>query len=324
MSKILCRKCPECELYYDISHLTCPECETDLHTIAPEVLEEEQLTFGNRGECDPAIKVYVQKCPVCGAAYYTTDSERCTTLCDRCHKTRIADVEPTEYFLDKSEECKQEPDDVQKCQVNIPPTPPEHTLKTIDEEDEITPDALNWLNRLRSNIGTAVETFETEKGSEKDNKKNNQYVATPQKGIKESPVDEDSDDDELVTWENFGVKSHPEKETINTAQKPSIMLSALSYGYLSFTVDPEQGSSYLLGRSANQKEFLSQDARISNEHCYLLLKGGQWFVRDNHSSNGTAVNGKDIGENGERPLYDGDKITLGHHPDSMTFSITIK
>lgn len=80
----------------------------------------------------------------------------------------------------------------------------------------------------------------------------------------------------------------------------------------------------MLGRSANQGAFLSQDGRVGNEHCYLFFRNGNWFVRDNNSKNGTAVNSRDIGLNGECMLSDGDELKLGHHPDSVAFRISIK
>lgn len=79
----------------------------------------------------------------------------------------------------------------------------------------------------------------------------------------------------------------------------------------------------MLGRSAGQGNFLAQDGRVSNEHCLLIYRDGSWFVRDNHSSNGTAVNSRDIGLNGECVLNSGDELKLGHHPDSMAFRVTL-
>ena len=81
---------------------------------------------------------------------------------------------------------------------------------------------------------------------------------------------------------------------------------------------------YMLGRSAEQSAFLENDHRVSNRHCYLSYKNGAWYVKDNHSSNGTAVNSRDIGLNGESRLNDGDELKLGHHPDSMAFKVMIK
>ena len=96
----------------------------------------------------------------------------------------------------------------------------------------------------------------------------------------------------------------------------------MCYGKLTFTVKADSGAQYMLGRSANQSSFLASDKRVGNEHCYLYFKDGFWYVKDNHSANGTAVNSKDIGLNGEARLNNGDELILGHNSDSMAFKIS--
>jgi len=111
----------------------------------------------------------------------------------------------------------------------------------------------------------------------------------------------------------------------NPTDRPrsEITLSVIGYGDRSFTIKADLDSPYLLGRSANQGDLLANDLRVGNEHCYLLFRSNEWFVRDNHSANGTAVNSEDIGYNGERVLRDGDILKLGHHSDSISFRIKI-
>ena len=100
-------------------------------------------------------------------------------------------------------------------------------------------------------------------------------------------------------------------------------MTAIRFGRLSFAIEAKKDTPYLLGRSANQRAFLENDGRVGNEHCYILFKNGKWYVKDNHSANGTAVNSRDIGLNGEHVLNDGDELKLGHHSDSMAFRGTI-
>jgi len=109
-----------------------------------------------------------------------------------------------------------------------------------------------------------------------------------------------------------------------TPRSPSITLTAIRYGKLSFTLEAVENKPYLMGRSANQSEFLSQDLRVSNEHCTLLFRSGQWYVQDNHSSNGTIVSGYILPINGESPLHHGNELVLGHEADSMAFRISIE
>ncbi len=110
---------------------------------------------------------------------------------------------------------------------------------------------------------------------------------------------------------------------IPPVRTPGITLTAINYGNFSTRVSITLNESYMLGRSANLSNFLACDGRVGNEHCYLQYKDNAWYVTDNHSSNGTAVNRKDIGYNGKHILRDGDLLTLGHHQDSVTFKITV-
>lgn len=146
---------------------------------------------------------------------------------------------------------------------------------------------------------------------------------------------DDDEDKEIVDWEklcsgaNSVLKKKEElddqmEDTLQTpVSESSLTLTAIRFGSYSFTVSAEQDSPYMLGRSAGQGEFLSKDMRVSNMHCLLCYRDGRWFVKDNGSSNGTAVNSRDIGEKQESPLNSGDELKLGHHPDSMAFRVII-
>ncbi len=144
-----------------------------------------------------------------------------------------------------------------------------------------------------------------------DNIKNSMGAADLEPAL----ADDDDEDDDIPSWGNIiGGKK----------QLPDIALTAIRYGTLSFKIEAKSDAPYMLGRSANQSEFLNNDVRVSNEHCYIVMKNDEWYVVDNRSANGTFVNSKDIGLRGERVLKNGDELTLGHHPDSMSFIITIK
>ncbi len=65
----------------------------------------------------------------------------------------------------------------------------------------------------------------------------------------------------------------------------------------------------LLGRSGVGKEHLSGYDVVSRLHARFFLRGGQWYVEDNGSTNGTYLNGRRIA--GPEPLYQGDEIRLG-------------
>ena len=140
------------------------------------------------------------------------------------------------------------------------------------------------------------------------------HLAAPAPGA----ADDDDGDDDAVCWKELleGVRSTAGQE---------LTLTAVRYGSLSFTLRAGQVDlPFLLGRSAGCGDFLSQDIRVSNEHCYLAFQGGTWVVIDNHSTNGTAVNGRFLDLNGRQTLHDGDELMLGHHLDSMAFRVSIR
>jgi pSer/pThr/pTyr-binding forkhead associated (FHA) protein len=136
-------------------------------------------------------------------------------------------------------------------------------------------------------------------------------------------LDEDDDEDDADWTDILGSKSTRAKAE-PTSKTKRITLTAIRYGRLSFTITARDNMPYMLGRAANQNVFLSQDGRVGNEHCYIFYRDGFWHVKDNHSANGTFVNSRDIGEDGEHVLGDSDTLKLGHHPDSMEFRITIQ
>ena len=55
--------------------------------------------------------------------------------------------------------------------------------------------------------------------------------------------------------------------------------------------------------------FQISEPSVSSHHCEVLLKGGEVFVKDLNSTNGTYINGQRI--TGERELRPNDEITVG-------------
>ncbi|AKJ01034.1 type III secretion system (T3SS) inner membrane Yop/YscD-like protein [Archangium gephyra] len=66
--------------------------------------------------------------------------------------------------------------------------------------------------------------------------------------------------------------------------------------------------SVLIGR-VNECDVVLYDAGISRRHCRIFVEGGQHFVEDLGSSNGTQVNGKLVKE--KQLLAEGDQLSLG-------------
>ena len=101
-------------------------------------------------------------------------------------------------------------------------------------------------------------------------------------------------------------------------------LVIIPVGRLDRRTEINPGMEVMIGRGAFQSDILAKDLRVSNYHCKLYCKGRRWFVKDNNSSNGTFLNGKDIGLLGERALKNGDVIALGHTADSMKLEVILK
>ncbi|HEX5747099.1 MAG TPA: FHA domain-containing protein [Archangium sp.] len=66
--------------------------------------------------------------------------------------------------------------------------------------------------------------------------------------------------------------------------------------------------SVLIGR-VTECDVVLYDAGISRRHCRIFVEGGQYFVEDLGSSNGTQLNGKLVKE--KQPLAEGDQLSLG-------------
>lgn len=112
------------------------------------------------------------------------------------------------------------------------------------------------------------------------------------------------------------------KQVKNATNKRNITFREKD-GDFSFKIDAEEAKDnapYMLGREANQSSFFKKDERVSRNHCSLVFKDGLWYVKDNNSTNGTFVNSKNIGKNGEKVLEDGDELRLGH----IIFKISFK
>lgn len=125
--------------------------------------------------------------------------------------------------------------------------------------------------------------------------------------------EEDDEDDARSDWKN----------TIRHIKGESkISISAI--GQLSVKQEIGiQDVPFMMGRSASFKDFLDADLRVGNEHCLLIYRDGEWYVKDNNSQNGTFLNNKDLGLGGEEKLHNGNLLKLGHNVDSPTFMISI-
>lgn len=330
MNKVPCKKCPQCGLFNDFTIEEC-ECGKKLNNIGAQFINIDELSPEQYGEIDVSLKVYVQKCSACGALNYTDNPSNPVKVCYNCHKTRIAAIVPVEYVdTDSSEqedEVDSKADDLSgnnnsNAHASYQQTPQVTHSPTADDDDD-DDDSVQWqgiLGNIQKTVGSSPLISQTK--SSQPSVKNT--IVTP---IAPDEDDED-DEDDVGDWSGIlGNKARqntttPKPQVVTPAANKDITLTAIRYGRLSFTVEAGPNT-YMLGRSANQGSFLSQDGRVGNEHCFLFYRNGNWFVKDNNSRNGTAVNSRDIGLNGECMLSNGDELKLGHHNDSVAFRISI-
>lgn len=71
------------------------------------------------------------------------------------------------------------------------------------------------------------------------------------------------------------------------------------------------GQSLLLGRSAECDIALSGESNVSGRHCRISMSGGELYITDLGSTNGTYVAGRRLNANQSVPLADGCVIYLG-------------
>lgn len=336
MSKIPCKQCPHCGLYHDFTVAQC-DCGQTLTDVEAQFVETDAIPPEHYGTIEPSLKVYVQKCSACGSLNYTDNPANPVKVCYNCHKTRISGITPVEYV----EESQEEPPPPSATQ--LPPSGgpgefPSMSAPASGDSVVFTPhedheDAgedgsfLQWqgiLQNIQKTVEASPELFADIPSQPEFFQPGEQSggAATSYSG-----EDDEEEDESDFDWSSIlGGAPSPtgasafQQQSPPPVEKKAITLTAIRWGSLSFTVDPGQAP-YMLGRSANQSAFLSQDGRVGNEHCYLFFRDGAWFVKDNHSKNGTAVNLRDIGLNGECRVRDGDELTLGHHPDSIAFRI---
>ena len=79
---------------------------------------------------------------------------------------------------------------------------------------------------------------------------------------------------------------------------------------------PGQGDAYRVVGRSRQCDVVVDDPSVSRAHAALVLFGGQWFVWDRHSTNGTRVNGRRIW--GTASVRPGDLVAFG----DATFRLT--
>lgn len=96
-----------------------------------------------------------------------------------------------------------------------------------------------------------------------------------------------------------------------------ISLMVLSAGSAAGKALPINVAQFIIGRDP-ECNLRPASAMISKRHCGVLLKGGQVFLRDFDSTNGTFLNDEQV--KGEVPLKNGDVLKVG----PLSFQVVIE
>lgn len=325
MSKIPCRKCKQCGKYSDFISVACV-CEEELVHEAIELIDISRLTSELIGDIDVEIedKLFVQRCSACGSLNFSVNEGNPVKLCWNCHKARIATVVPIKYISDEpNDNMDGVVADVATIPIEINNNTNGITIQSkiesspvVNEEDDDEDDDASvkfWVRQLSQNIENSIS---------KPIKDSAVVSHNNSTGNVNSDAEDDDDDD--IEWGSvIDEKSISRAEPQVFISKNELTIIAVRHGQLSFTIK-KSDVPMLLGRDAKLKDFLVQDLRVGNEHLYIDYENNNWIVRDNNSTNGTAVNSKDIGYGGKKVLQSGDLLKLGHHPDSMEFKVLIE
>jgi len=110
--------------------------------------------------------------------------------------------------------------------------------------------------------------------------------------------------------------SNKETDQKNTENTETIQRRMLRGWIVTFDL-AEYGIDYKINEGQNtigkdaKNSITIQDNSVSSTHALILYKGGDFFLRDEMSSNGTFVNGKELEPGKPSKLADGDEIKLG-------------
>ena len=70
---------------------------------------------------------------------------------------------------------------------------------------------------------------------------------------------------------------------------------------------------FKLGHKATDVDYIVTDnTAISRVHCIITKKNGVCYLKDNHSTNGTFINGQRLNEGEEKPLFNNVSVILGN------------
>ena len=104
----------------------------------------------------------------------------------------------------------------------------------------------------------------------------------------------------------FDVRGSYEEAPISSEIRSALLLK--NEGSPNEEVYTFSGEQYGIGRHQDNNIQIKGDTKVSRFHCKLFRRNGHFYIEDQHSSNGTLVNGELISE---RRLYGGEELKIG-------------
>ena len=80
---------------------------------------------------------------------------------------------------------------------------------------------------------------------------------------------------------------------------------------------PFTGDKYTIGRSQDNDIVIKGDSKVSRHHCKLFRRSSQFYIEDQHSSNGTVVNSSSLMKG---VCLVGKKLRLAKRPLSLEYN----
>ena len=105
---------------------------------------------------------------------------------------------------------------------------------------------------------------------------------------------------------SFDTGSMYEEAPVSNEIRSAILLK--NEGAVHEEVFTFSGEQYSIGRHQDNNIQIKGDTKVSRFHCKLFRRNGHFYIEDQHSSNGTLVNGELISE---RRLYGGEELKIG-------------
>jgi len=166
------------------------------------------------------------------------------------------------------------------------------------------------MNKGNPNAGVGTDPNKTQ-----TNMDNSGSYRDPNETI--VPGFNDDDDDDDIDLTKTYIQDVEVDESGEKHEKKARMERRLVGWLISYTID-DMGVDFRLfegrttvGTNPQNSISITNDVSISNHHLTILFRKDIFKVKDELSSNGTIINGKDLEPDEVRELKDGDEIKLG-------------